>query len=83
MELWSYFAIGAMCVVAFVLWVSYNTLQVYAQRVREGASNITVSLRMRTDLASQLFKLIGEYGVHENLYRTRFLGHKFGLRGLS
>ena len=31
-----------------------------------GASNITVSLRMRTDLASQLFQLIGEHGVHEN-----------------
>lgn len=66
MELWSYFAVGAICVVALVFWGSYNTLQLYAQRVRQGASNITVSLRMRTDLASQLFQLIGEYGVHEN-----------------
>lgn len=66
MEVWSYFAVGAFCVVALIFWASYNTLQLYAQRVRQGASNITVSLRMRTDLASQLFQLIGEYGVHEN-----------------
>lgn len=56
----------AVLILGVVLLGSYNLLQLQAQRVREGASNITVSLRMRTDLASQLFQLIGEHGVHEN-----------------
>ena len=60
-----YIGFGVLMILVVVV-SSYNGLQHRAQRVRQGASNIIVSLKMRTDLASQLFELIKEYGVHEN-----------------
>ena len=67
---WLILFVGLIAMIAIIVVrrviKTYNNLQQWAQRVRQGASNITVSLKMRTDLASQLFELIKEYGVHEN-----------------
>ena len=62
---WLVLFVIAAIIMVVVFIKSHNNLQRLAQRVRQGASNITVSLKMRTDLASQLFELIKEYGVHE------------------
>lgn len=53
----------------FLAWFvhQYNHLQSLSQQVREGHSNIMVSMKKRVDLANKLVDIASNYGDHEKL----------------
>lgn len=57
--------IGALAVIAFYIWSSYNGLVALKMRIKEALSGINVQLKRRIDLIPNLMETVKGYAKHE------------------
>lgn len=60
-----YIVIGAIIVLLIYLWLTYNSLVMLRERIKEALSGIDVQLKRRTDLIPNLVETIKGYAKHE------------------
>lgn len=57
--------VGALVVILLFIWMTYNSLIVLRERIKEALSSIDIQLKRRVDLIPNLIETVKGYAKHE------------------